>query len=122
MNTKLLGRWGEAAAADYLRKKGYSVTASGYRTRLGEIDLICEDRKSIVFVEVKTRKDDSFAQAKEFVTGAKQSRIIAAAKMYLAGHGTAKQPRFDVVEVYAPQGTDTVCPRINHIESAFTDR
>ena len=121
MNTKLLGRWGEAAAADYLRKKGYKIVASGYRTRMGEIDLIAEDRRTLAFVEVKTRRGDSFAEAKEAVTWRKQGRILQAARQYLAGHGTDKEVRLDVIEIYAPEGTDTKKPVINHIENAFTE-
>lgn len=122
MNTTLIGRWGEAAAADYLKKKGYKITGHSYRTRLGEIDLIAEDKRSIVFVEVKTRRDDSFAKAREAVTAAKQRRLTAAALMYLAEHETDKNARFDVVEVYAPEGVDTVRPQIIHIENAFSGR
>ncbi len=119
---KLLGRWGEAAAADFLRKKGYRIIGSGFRTRLGEIDLIAEDRRFIAFVEVKTRTDDSFAPAMEAVNAAKRRRLVATAEYYLATHETSKQPRLDVIEVYAPQGIRTKDPVINHIENAFTGR
>lgn len=122
MNTKLIGRWGEAAAAEYLKKKGYKITGQGYRTRMGEIDLIAEDRKSLVFVEVKTRRNADFAEAREAVTASKQRKLIAAAEMYLATHETDKNARFDVIEVYAPEGTETEKPRINHIENAFSGR
>lgn len=121
MNTKLLGRWGEAAAAEYLRKKGYRLLASGYRTKIGEIDLIAEDRKNIIFVEVKTRRDDGYAQARDAVTYRKQGKIINTAKIYLQTHRTDKEPRLDVIEVYAPEGTDTKKPKIIHIENAFTE-
>ncbi len=121
MNTKLLGRWGEAAAADYLRKKGYKIVASGYRTRLGEIDLIAENRRTLAFVEVKTRRDDSFAQARDSVTWRKQGRILQAARQYLVSHETDKEIRLDVIEVYAPEGIDTKKTIINHIENAFTE-
>ncbi len=121
MNDKLFGRWGEAAAAEYLRKKGYRIVASGYRTKLGEIDLIAENRKVLAFVEVKTRRDDRFMEAKDSVDYRKQGRILNTAKIYLASHETDKEIRLDVIEVYAPQGMDTPKPRINHIENAFTD-
>ncbi len=120
MNTKLIGRWGEAVAAEYLRKKGYKIVSTGYRTRFGEIDLIAENRKALVFVEVKTRKNDLFAEARDYVGCTKQSKLIATANMYLAGHETKKTVRFDVIEVYAPDGVDTAEPTINHIEDAFT--
>ena len=68
----LLGPWGEATAAEYLRKKRYELVAAGYRSRFGEIDLIVKDRKYIIFVEVKLRKSSDFAKAREFVDRKKQ--------------------------------------------------
>ena len=70
-------------------------------------------------MEVKLRKDDRFGQAREFVTPAKQRRILTAASLYLAAHESEAQPRFDVIEVYAPAGEKTLFPRITHIENAF---
>lgn len=58
----LTGAWGEALAAEYLRKKRYEILASGYRCRFGEIDLIVKNRKFLVFVEVKLRKSAEFAE------------------------------------------------------------
>lgn len=115
----LLGAWGEATAADYLRKKGYQIVAANYRIRIGEIDLVAANRKYLVFVEVKLRKNDAFAQAKEFVDIHKQERIRTAAAMYLSRYPTRLQPRFDVIEIYAPEGTQTAHPVINHMEDAF---
>ena len=74
------------------------------------------DGKTLVFAEVKTRKNAEFAQAKEFVTAAKQQRIIANAQLWLQSNPTEKQPRFDVIEVY---GSDGAIEKINHIENAF---
>ena len=116
---KISGHWGEAMAADYLRKKRYEIVACNYHTRFGEIDLIARDRKTVVFVEVKTRRDDRYAQAKEFVTGRKQARIRASAEIWLEQNDTPLQPRFDVIEVYAPEGMDTKRPEIIHLENAF---
>ncbi len=115
----IAGAWGEACAAEYLRKKGYQILASGYRCRFGEIDLIAQRKGVLAFVEVKLRKNDSFAQAREFVSYAKQERLRKTAAMYLAENEAELQPRFDVVEVYAPQGTQTLKPIINHLEGAF---
>ena len=117
--SNLLGAWGEATAAEYLRKKRYEVVAAGYRCRFGEIDLIVKDRKYLVFVEVKLRKNGDFAQAMEFVDRRKQDRIRITASLYLSQNPTALQPRFDVIEIYAPQGTDTRKPEIRHMEDAF---
>ena len=116
---KLLGRWGEAVAAEAYRKKGWRVVAAGWTCRFGEIDLIVEDGTYIVFVEVKLRQDDRFAAAREFVDYHKQERLRISAQLYLAEYPTERQPRFDVVEIYAPQGTETKKPKINVLENAF---
>ena len=115
----LTGAWGESLAAEYLRKKHYRLVAAGYRSRFGEIDLIVENRKYLVFVEVKLRKADTFAMAREYVNHAKQNRIRTTAEIYLSENPTALQPRFDVIEIYAPQGVATEKPVINHLEDAF---
>ena len=115
----LVGAWGETVAAAYLRKKKYKLLAAGYRTRFGEIDLIASDRKYLLFVEVKLRKSGEFAQAREFVDVHKQARLRATAEMYLSRFPTKLQPRFDVVEIYAPQDTATEHPEITHLEDAF---
>ena len=115
----LLGPGGEAQAADYLRRKGYTLVAANYRCRFGEIDLIVRNRRYLVFVEVKLRKSAGFAQAREFVDFRKQQRIRATASMYLSRYPTSLQPRFDVIEIYAPQGMETKKLTINHLEDAF---
>ena len=61
----LSGPWGEALAAEYLRKKHYRIEAMNYRTRLGEIDIIAADRRYLIFCEVKLRKSADFAAARE---------------------------------------------------------
>ena len=116
---KLSGAWGEALAAEYLRKKRYKILAAGYSCKFGEIDLIVADRKYLVFVEVKLRKSPDFAKALEYVDRRKQDRIRMTASLYLSQNPTALQPRFDVIEIYAPEGTATVRPEIRHMEDAF---
>ena len=118
MDKKLLGRFGEEQAAKYLKNKKYKIIGMNYSCRFGEIDVIAEDRKFLVFVEVKLRKNAAFAQAREFVTSAKQQRVITAAQLWLSQNPTEKQPRFDVIEVYAPDGENGKI-QINHIENAF---
>ena len=115
----LTGAWGEAVAADFLRKKHYQLVAAGFHCRFGEIDLIVKHKKFLVFVEVKLRKSAEFAQAREFVDRRKQDRIRVTASIYLETHPTSLQPRFDVIEVYAPEGHATVSPEIFHLEGAF---
>lgn len=117
--SNLTGAWGEALAAKYLQKKRYKVVATNYRSRFGEIDLIVSDRKYLVFVEVKLRKSDKFASAFEYVDARKQERIRTTAALYLSEFPTQLQPRFDVIEIYAPEGVETLHPQIHHMEDAF---
>ena len=114
-----MGAWGEALAAEYSRKKRYQILEANFRTRIGEIDLIASNRQYLVFVEVKLRKNADFAMAREFVDHRKQGKIRSTAQLYLAYHPTRLQPRFDVIEIYAPEGMETKSPVINHLEDAF---
>ena len=117
--SNLSGAWGEALAANYLQKKRYRIVATNYRCRFGEIDLIAANRKYLVFVEVKMRKSNRFANAQEYVDRRKQDRLRTTAEMYLSQFPTHLQPRFDVIEIYAPEGTETTHPEIHHLEDAF---
>ena len=118
--SNLTGPWGEALAAEYLRGKHYRIVACNYRCRFGEIDIIAQNRKFLVFAEVKLRKTDRFGQAREFVTPAKQERLRASALMWLQENPDRRQPRFDVIEIYAPDGMETKDPEIIHLEDAFS--
>lgn len=115
----LLGAFGEDAACAYLKKHRYTLVARNFSCRMGEIDIIAKDRKYLVFAEVKLRRDASHGAAREFVTPAKQRRVIAAAEFWLMKHPAELQPRFDVIEVYAPEGLQTKKPEIHHIEDAY---
>ena len=118
--SNLLGAWGESLAAEYLKKKGYKLLAANYRSRFGEIDLIAANKSYLAFVEVKLRKSDRFAKAAEFVDFHKQNRLRSTAQMYLSKFPTQLQPRFDIIEIYAPDGVDTLKPEIYHMEDAFS--
>lgn len=113
------GAWGELVAAKYLKKKHYKIIATNYRCKFGEIDIIAANKQFLVFVEVKTRKSDKFAMAAEFVDSYKQNRLRTTAERYLAENPTKLQPRFDVIEVYAPMGVSTIRPDINHLEDVI---
>ena len=117
--SRLLGRWGEELAARELRARGYEILASRWRCRFGEIDLIAADGTYLCFVEVKLRKTDAFGSAGAFVDRRKQEKLRATAQLYLAEHPTRLQPRFDVAEIYAPQGTATRSPKVRLLEDAF---
>lgn len=112
------GKWGEQKAANYLRLRGYRILDMNYRCRCGEIDIIAQKRGFIVFAEVKLRKSSAYGEAKEFVNRAKQERIITTAQIWLSQHETELQPRFDVIEMYAPD-SEIGRVKINHIENAF---
>lgn len=118
MDKRSLGQFGEEQAARYLRRRFYTILERNYRCRFGEIDLIAKRGGYLVFVEVKLRRDDGHGEAREFVTAQKQQRVMAAAQMWLMQHETPLQPRFDVIEVYAPRGEDGPV-KVNHIENAF---
>ena len=118
MNSKL-GPWGEEKAAEFLQRNGYRILARNYRVQTGELDLVAENESFLAFVEVKTRKNDRFAAARASVTPAKQRKLISAAEAWLLEFPTERQPRFDVIEIYAPQGMTSHLIQINHIENAF---
>ena len=118
-DSRLRGRWGEDQAAAYLRDKGYHITAANSKCRFGELDLVAEDGAYLCFVEVKLRKSAAYGSAAEFVDKRKQARLRSAAELYLLQHPTRLQPRFDVIEIYAPQGTETKKPEIIYLDNAF---
>lgn len=117
--SRLLGQWGEALAANYLRDRGYAILAANWRCRFGELDLIAADGRFLCFVEVKLRRSGSYGRAGESVDWRKQEKLRTAAGLYLAQAPTDLQPRFDVVEVYVPQGLETAHPQIRHLKNAF---
>jgi len=118
MGASTLGKWGEGLAAEYLRKKRYEIIAANFHTRFGEIDLIAIKKKMIVFVEVKLRKNDAYGRACEFVGADKQRKLLTSAKIWLAQNPTELQPRFDIIEIYAPNGIGESYT-LNHIKNAF---
>ena len=113
------GRWGEEVAARHLEGRGYRIVARNFRIPQGELDLVAETGDVLAFVEVKLRKHDGFMAAREGVTPQKQEKLRLAAQAFLEAHPTAFQPRFDVVEVYAPLGDGLRPPRVVHWENAF---
>lgn len=86
---------------------------------MGEIDVIAEHESYLVFVEVKLRKNDRFGRAMEAVTLEKQRKLRTTAELYLQNNPTGLQPRFDVAELYAPDGMKSASARIFYIENAF---
>lgn len=120
-DSRLRGRWGEALAAEFLRRKGYRIVAAGWRCRFGELDLVAERGEFLCFVEVKLRGSERFGSGSlSRWTGRKRERLRTTAELYLQQHPSPLQPRFDVVEILAPQGMATKRPGIRQIENAFS--
>ena len=116
MNKKELGDKGEDFAAEYYRKLGYEITARNYLCRGGEVDIIAEDDEYIIFVEVKSRSDNSLYSPAEAVDFKKQKRLTVAANKYLEETSAEKQPQFDVFEVYI---SNERIYKVKRLENAF---
>lgn len=111
-----LGKRGEDIAAEYLLSKGFRLVERNYRQKSGEIDIICKDDDTYVFVEVKTRQDRRFGHPTEAVTKRKQLQISRTALIYLSINDLLDEPvRFDVIGVIC----DRPAPDIIHIVGAF---
>ena len=114
-----MGRWGEEQAALFLKNKGYELLGVGFSTRFGEIDIIAQKDGYVAFVEVKLRKNDRYGAAREFVTQNKQEKLRLTAQVFLQENEDLRlQPRFDVIEIYAPHGISDFY-HLHHIENAF---
>ncbi len=94
---QLAGGEGEDQAARFLERQGLTLITRNYRTRFGEIDLICAEGEVLVFVEVRLRSSSRYGGAVESITQGKQRRIIAAAGHFLTRMRTPPRCRFDVV-------------------------
>ena len=116
-----LGALGERLASEHLERQGYRILERNFRCRMGEIDLIARRGSELVFAEVTLRKDASHGEAREFVTAAKQRKLLLTAEYYLSARPWAQdlQARFDVIEVYAPRGTEENCS-VFQLENAFS--
>lgn len=109
---KFLGRAGELKAAEFLEKKGFKILKTNYKTHVGEIDIIAEDDKTLVFIEVKTRSGDGYGAPSEAVDYKKREKYFKVASEYLIKENkTDAVCRFDVVEIEKGE--------INHIFNAF---
>ena len=113
-----LGQQGERAAERHLRRAGYRIVARRDRGRLGEIDLVALDGRTIVFVEVKTRRSHDAGRPADAVGLEKQRRLTRLALAYLKRHELLEyRSRFDVVAVTWPKGAKR--PTIEHYRNAF---
>jgi len=117
-DAKLLGKWGEKRSEKFLRQKGLRTLTRNFRCKTGEIDLVMVDSdRTIVFVEVKTRADESFSPSESAITSRKKTRMIRAARYFLAANEIEDRPlRFDVVTVILGRKGPV---QIRHYENAF---
>lgn len=121
MNTTMarhndLGKWGEGVAADYLEQQGYSILERGWRSGHKDIDLIAFKQGILVFVEVKTRKNNAYIQPQQAVDRHKIKLLMTAANRYICNNNIDAEIRFDIVAI---TGTDYSNYKIEHIEQAF---
>ena len=118
LTTKTIGDKGEDYVVKYLKKNRYSILARNYRKTYGEIDIIAENKDYIVFVEVKTRHENSMTRAVDAVDKRKRLRLIKTASAFLSENNLDKFCRFDVCEVYV-NSKNLKLIKINYIENAF---
>jgi putative endonuclease len=113
-----LGRWGEKASEKFLKRKGLKTLTRNFSCRTGEIDLVMVDSDgSIVFVEVRTKADEKFADVEDSITSAKKTRLKKTARYFLASNDIQDRPcRFDIVTIVLGR---TGRPQIRHYENAF---
>lgn len=119
MNIGYKGAKGEAMVARFLQGKGFDVVNRNYQCRFGEIDIIAENNEYILFVEVKTRKENSAVPIEEAVDIHKRKRLILTAEDYLSKTPSDKQPRFDVALVVVKENTNGSGYSLKYIENAF---
>ena len=113
-----VGKIGEALAIEHFKAEGYKIRAQNYRTRSGEIDLIVQRGKRVVFVEVKTRRSSKFGIPQAAVTPTKQRQISKIALSYLQKHKLLDVPcQFDVVAIVLSWNFELI--KLQHIENAF---
>lgn len=111
---KQFGNEGEVVAKVYLQKKGYTILHEQWKCHFGEIDLVCKQNGEYVFVEVKSRRDDTYGFPEDAVTKTKRQHLAVCADAYLLEHHMEDVPwRVDVIaiEFYVSP------PNIVHIEA-----
>ena len=113
-----LGKKGESAALKYLKKKKFKILSTGFRFHRAEIDIIAFDKKTLVFIEVKTRRNKHFGFPEEAISSAKQDQIRKAAEGYLVINKLRNiECRFDVLSLLFDQGSQKFS--ITHYQNAF---
>ena len=99
MNKRQIGNFYEGAVTEFLKNNGIEIIKRNYYCKLGEIDIIALDGDTLVFIEVKYRKNANYGRATEVISATKQKKIIKTAKYYLMCNNTDRKIRFDVVGI-----------------------
>lgn len=113
-----LGKQGEEIAVTHLRKLGYIILEKNWRAGRNEIDIIAKDKSFLVIIEVKSRRNDTFAEPEEAVTRDKQQALIRAANAYIFRKNINLETRFDIISIIHNKDET----RINHLIDAFYPR
>ena len=114
-----LGKLGENIISNYIQKLGYKILERNFECSQGEIDIIAKDKKELVFIEVKTRTDMSYGEAREAVTEIKKRHLINSIKYYIYKRNLENEfIRIDVAEVYIKNEN----VKINYIKNAIIDK
>ena len=112
-----MGRWGEDHARRYLEGNGYTISATNYRSRWGEVDIVAQQGELLIFVEVKTRRGAAFGTPEESVTATKSQRLIATAQDYLQKNGLEQSPwRVDLISIHLDESGKLL--EVSHLENA----
>jgi putative endonuclease len=118
LRRKLLGRQGEDAATNYLKKNNYQILCRNYTCKLGEIDIVARERDFIVFVEVRSRSSEDFGLPQETINRRKKMKLRNLARYYLKETGKSDENcRFDIIALVLEEGGNV--KRLEHIENAF---
>lgn len=112
-NSTNLGKEGEKQAKEYLQSQGYTIRDCNWRFQKLEIDLVAEKGNTLVFVEVKARKNDDYGEPELFVNLKKQRNLVRAANAYIETHQITQEARFDIIGINNGQ------QEVTHIEAAF---
>ena len=122
-SNRSLGRAGESIACDFLIKNGFQVVKRNYTVRGGEIDIIAENEKYIIFVEVKTRTAghsiEKYGRGAAAVNSTKKEHFLFAVKSYMRAFPSEKKPRIDVIEITLENFEGCVATKISHYPNAF---
>ncbi len=115
-----LGQWGESHARRYLEVKGYTVKATNFRSRWGEVDIVAQFGEEMIFVEVRTRRGGEFGTPEESVTKTKSRRLIATAQHYLEQNGLEQTLwRIDLVSIHLDRSGKLL--DVSHLENAVEE-